>query len=370
MKTVQIRLYPSPAQKREIDSQLDLHRQMYNSVLAYSEKQYEDTGKTTHAFGLVKKFVNEARKDERYQRCSSASLQQTVLRFGKAREAMIKRRMEGKYCQLRFKKYHRFNSMEYIYGDGCRIKNDKVYIKNVGFVKAFWHTEVINPQRVIITRRNDTYYANFPVESVKEIIPKDEDAIGLDFGLKHLLTTSDGEIIDSPRVGNLASARLAKAHRAVHREIKGSAARRKRVKILAKVQRRVANQRKDFNHKLSRKLVNKYATICLEDLWLEDIKSEDENACKKHAINRKIYDLGFGQLRNFLAYKAENAGKRVILVNPAFTTQKCSVCGTLVPKDLKERRHICNCGADLDRDVNAAINILRRGLASLTPNGV
>jgi putative transposase len=147
--------------------------------------------------------------------------------------------------------------------------------------------------------------------------------------------------------------------RSVSKKKKGSNRRRKAVLHLAKLHEHVANQRKDHAHKVSRKLVNQYQLIAFEDLNVLGM-------VKNHHLAKSIVDAGWHQLVQFVAYKAESAGRQVVQVNPYNTSQQCSNCGEIVKKTLSERTHQCSCGYVADRDVNAAINILNLALKNVS----
>lgn len=358
--TRQARIYPTKRQRRLIDEMLECHRELYNAVLADSEKHFEETKKSKGQFTLVKEYVSHFRKDERFAICNYSSLQQTVRRFAKARSAMIGKRSSKQRCKLRFKKFGRFNSIEYTYGDGLSIRNESVRIQHLGEIKTVWNAKPTKPSRAILTRKGDSYFVSFCESFVSDaVISTGDKSVGIDFGVKTLATLSNGETIESPKFAKKAKSESSKIHRRIHRAPKGSKLRAKHKQTLAKVHRKTANRRKDFNHKATRKLADEYDIVCAEDLAVSGIGSDFA------PINFAISDLGIAQFKGFLTYKAENAGKRVVWVNPAYTTQTCSSCGTLVPKTLKERVHVCGCGHVEDRDINAAKNILTAGLRSL-----
>jgi putative transposase len=176
----------------------------------------------------------------------------------------------------------------------------------------------------------------------------------VDVGLTKLLTFNNGDTIDNPRWLRHSEKQLAKEQRRKDRKVKGSANRRKQNKKLARVHRKVRNQRKDFHHKLSRKLVDTYDLIVYEQLTIT-------NMVKNHHLAKSISDAGWGQLMRFTEYKAEEAGTLVEYVNAYHTTQLCSRCGKLVPKTLATRIHKCPyCGLVLARDHNSAITVLQR----------
>lgn len=190
-------------------------------------------------------------------------------------------------------------------------------------------------------------------------MPHSSEAIGIDLGLKSFATLSTGESIANPRFFRRQEKQLAKAQRKLSVAKKGNPECKKRRKAVAHIYERIANKRRDFAHKESRKLVNRFALIVFEKLNIKGL-------LKNHCLAKSISDAAWNQLVNFTQYKAENAGRKCIQVNPRNTSQMCSGCGDIVEKDLSVRVHECPaCGLVLDRDHNAAINILTLGLQSL-----
>ncbi len=169
-------------------------------------------------------------------------------------------------------------------------------------------------------------------------------------------------------------ATLKRRQQALSRKKKGSHRREKAKKLIGKAHRKIRNQRRDFLHKESRKLVDRYQVIVFEDIQIGNLTrapkaKQDEatgqylpnGAAAKGGLNKSILDAGWGMFVDMCSCKAEEAGRTLLKVSPKFTSQVCSNCGTVKKKDLSERWHSCECGAELDRDVNAAINILVRG---------
>jgi putative transposase len=188
-------------------------------------------------------------------------------------------------------------------------------------------------------------------------VPFTGQEAGIDVGLKVFLITADGLVIDNPRHHRQAEKRLAKAQRVVSRRQKGSRRRTKAVRSCARQYQTVTRQRADFHHKAARQLVQQYDTIYLEALQVS-------NMVRNHHLAKSIADASWGQFRSTLEYKAACAGKRVIAVPAHYTSQDCSGCGERVPKSLSVRTHVCPaCGLVLDRDENAARNILWAGQA-------
>ena len=192
---------------------------------------------------------------------------------------------------------------------------------------------------------------------------KGDRPVGVDVGLLNFATLSDGRAFENPRFLSGSVERIRSLQKQLSRKRKSS---NNRVKVkvrLAKAWRKVRRQRDDLAHKVSAKLASEYSTVVFEGLKIP-------NMVKNHNLASAIMDASWGQLRQFTAYKAERRGGRVILVNPSGTSQKCSGCGAVVPKGLDERTHSCpNCNLVLDRDVNAARNILAAGLERARAEG-
>jgi putative transposase len=182
---------------------------------------------------------------------------------------------------------------------------------------------------------------------------ENDRAVGLDMGITYLVADSDGVTTENPRAYKHSLKRLAQAQQRLNRRAKGSRRWGKTAKDVARIHEKIANQRKDALHKLSRAYVNQYQTIVIEDL-------QPANMVRNHALAQAISDSSWGMLHAYLSYKAEEAGRTVEAVPAHFTSQRCSRCGDYVQKSLSVRSHVCqSCGFVADRDVNAAINILQ-----------
>jgi putative transposase len=240
----------------------------------------------------------------------------------------------------------------------------KLYLPKIGHVKINLHRELPGEiKTVTITRQNGKYYACFAVEIENRLLPMTGKQVGIDMGVSSYVATSDGLTIEAPRSYRKAEKKLKTIQREVSRRKKGSKRRKKSILQLAKAHEKVANQRKDIAHKVARHLVNNYDVIAVEDLRIK-------NMVKNHHLAKSIQDSGWGIFFNILAYKAEEAGRLVVMVNPHNTSQTCSGCGSLVKKTLAVRTHRCpECGLVLDRDVNAARNILAIALKTTGSDG-
>lgn len=200
---------------------------------------------------------------------------------------------------------------------------------------------------------------SFSCEVQAKSLPSNEEAVGVDVGIEHFAVLSNGQEISNPRFFQKGQKALAKTQKKLSKVEKGTQERRKRGKVFAKIHERIRNCRRDFCHKESRKIIDQYQYICVEDL---DIKKMVEGS----HFAKSIIDVSWNQFRQFLTYKAEEAGRKLGLVNPAYTTQICNQCKNREKKKLSERMHCCTqCGYKTTRDLNAAQNILALGLDGL-----
>ncbi|MCS4539337.1 MAG: transposase, partial [Thaumarchaeota archaeon] len=235
----------------------------------------------------------------------------------------------------------------------------RLKLSKTGPVRVKLHREVMgNPKRCTIITDVDQWFASIMVEQeqTKRQPTVERLVVGVDLGITNLATLSDRTVFPNPRHLTRSIQRIKAVQRSLSRKRKGSHNREKTRVLLAKAWRRVRRQRDGTAHKVSRFVADNYSTIVFEELKIP-------NMVKNHHLASAIMDSAWGKLRQLTAYKAERRGGQVILVNPTGTSQKCSGCGGVVPKDLSTRVHRCPyCGLILDRDVNAARNILERGL--------
>jgi putative transposase len=213
-------------------------------------------------------------------------------------------------------------------------------------------------KRVRLVKRADGYYVQFGVQADRlEVLPSTGKTVGLDMGLKEFYTDSNGVMVENPRFLRKGEARLKLAQRLVSRKVKGSANRRKARGLLGKRHLKISRQRKDHAIKLARCVITSNDVVVYEDLRVS-------NMVKNHCLAKSISDASWHQFRVFLEYFGKVFGRITIAVNPAYTSQECSSCGAIVKKSLSTRSHVCKCGCEMDRDHNAAINILNRGIST------
>jgi len=236
--------------------------------------------------------------------------------------------------------------------DGCNIGSLRLVGNKGQHIETFPTKQI---KRVRIIKRADGYYAQFAVQAERciEHIPTGKHA-GIDMGLKSFLTDSEGNTVANPRHLRKAEKRLKKLHRRLSRTQKKSVNRKKARKALAKAYLKVSRQREDFARKTANALISSHDLIAYEHLKIA-------NLVKNHKLAKSISDASWGRFLSWLTYYGQVHAIPVIAVEPAFTSQDCSACGTRVKKSLSVRTHICSgCGLVLDRDHNAAINILEK----------
>lgn len=252
-------------------------------------------------------------------------------------------------------------------------------LSKIGTAKVRFHREPQGKIKTVTLKREiDHWYVVFTCEVVSaEKLPLSYEDVGIDLGVSHIATLSNGEMIEHPRFLRHGEKLLARRQQSCSHKKRGSHRRKKAGRLVGKAHRKIANQRKDFHQKESRKLVNRYQVLIFEDIQTANLTKkpapkQDENgkylpngAAAKGGLNKSILDAGWGQFVALCTSKAEGAGRTLIKVSPRFTSQICSQCGQVRKKELSERWHSCDCGAELDRDVNAALNILTRGYQTL-----
>jgi putative transposase len=282
-----------------------------------------------------------------------------LTRLDRAFQAFFRRVQHGEQPGYpRFKRGTRYDSLTYKqFGNGATLDNGLLVLSTIGRIAVRGSRPLEGtPKTVTIRRAADGWYACFSCEKVPvKPLPLTGQDTGIDPGIESFATLANGKRIENPRIFRVWEMQIKRAQRRVDRRHKGSNRRRKAVKILAKAHQKVRRTRQDFHHQEARKLVKAYDVIYHEDLQVA-------NLLKNRHLAKAIADVGWSSFLSILSFKAADAGKQVVAVNPAFTSQACSGCGALVMKGLSVRWQACpDCGTSLHRDHNAALNILRRG---------
>ncbi|MFZ3167976.1 MAG: transposase [Candidatus Methanoperedens sp.] len=360
-KAYQFRIYPNKNQEVKLNRTLSTCRHLYNDSLAERKRQselnnlcksFEVTPWGKHEWISYEDQANAlpGNKTIFQKEVHSQVLQNTLKRV----ERSFKNFFKG-FGYPRFQGRDRYNSFTYPQS-GIGLEDGKLNISKIGVAKIIQHREIEGKIKTCTIKKDvDQWYAIFSVEIDRPINPVDiKKPIGIDVGLRSLLTLSNGEQIEPPEFLRCSEKRLTREQIKLSRKKKRSNNRKNQATIVARTHRTIRNQRKDFAHKTSRILVDTYDKIVFEDFQIK-------NMVRNHRLAKSINDAGWYQLISLTKSKAEYAGKLVELVNARNTSQNCSKCGNLVSKNLSVRKHSCPfCGLVLDRDHNTAINILKR----------
>ncbi|MCP1391243.1 MAG: transposase [Methanothrix harundinacea] len=362
-KSFKYRIYPTKSQRSRMERTLDLCRWVYNQTLAYRKNAWEQDNKSVSKFETYNKLPEWKVEKPELTEVHSQVLQNVQERVDLAFKAFFRRVKSGeKPGYPRFKGKGWYDSFTFPQS-GFKLASGKLRLSKIGDVKIRLHRPIEGKIKRLTIRRTSTgkWFACFSVEIDDPPKPpwKDGLMVGIDVGLESFATLSNGEKIDNPRFFRSEEKALAKAQKRLSKCEKGTPERRKALKVVQRIHERIANMRYDFAHQISNQLVSKYGLIAFEDLSIA-------NMLKNHNLAKSISDAAWRMLVTITSYKAESAGSIVVLVDPRNTSQLCSRCGLKVTKSLSERGHECpRCGLVMDRDENAAINILRLGLQSL-----
>ncbi len=359
IKTFQYRIYPFTSQRKTMESTIETCRRFYNDCLAERKEAYYERGESIGKFSQLRKVKTLKETNPYATKIHSHVLQVAVADLDKAFQAFFRRAKAGEKAGYpRFKGKDRFDSFGFKeYGNGFKVDGRRLKLSGIGRVAIRWHRPLEGEIKTLrIARKAGKWYASFSCEIAEKPLPPTGCAVGIDVGISSLIATSDGELVENPKWYRDGQAKLRVLQRTVSRRKKGGSNRRQAVHALQVYHERIANQRNDFLNKLANELVVNNDLIAIEDLQIT-------NMVKNHCLSKSILDGGWGYFAKRLFDKAVEAGRDVVRVNPAYTSKTCSGCGTIFENmDLSVRRIDCDCGLSMNRDVNAAVNILKRAL--------
>lgn len=366
--TYKYRIYPTSKQEAALNDVLVACRWVYNKVLEVRRDAWNERGESTSLYETNRMIPAWKQSNAILNNAYAQSLQESAMRVDKAFKAFFKRVRNGETPGFpRFKgEWYKSFTYPQTWKGFKFVDEDHIYLSKIGDVKIRKHREIEGEVKRLTIKRNrlGKWFALFVVEVNPEPLKPSSEVVGVDLGLSSFATLSNGEKFNNPRFFAEEMENLQKAQRRLSASKNGTEEWRKRRRVVQHIHERIANRRADFAHKLSRKLVDKYQVIVFEDLNIRGMQGVNFKS-----LNRSIGDVAWNQLVRFTQYKAEKAGRECVLVDPRNTSQECSECGEMVEKDLSVRVHDCpHCGCTLDRDVNAARNILSRGLARLGEN--
>jgi putative transposase len=375
----QYRFRPTKTQSAQMETWLNLLRMQYNYRLAERFKWWEENRCSINAcplvcsiapvaeqaeyYGQKRDLVQTKAKFPEYGDIYSDVLQDCIGRVKKTFDRFLKADSSGKRSgRPRFKQRSRYRSFTYPRMKASCIRDKHITLPKIGDVKVILHRPIpdgFTIKTCTVVHKADGWYVTLSLQddTVPTISPDidTEKAVGIDVGLKDFLVTSNNETVPIPQFARSSEKRRKLLNKALSRKPKkGTKRRQKAGKRLSKHYQKVERQRKDFHYKVANWLVRKYDIIAHEDLNIKGLA--------KTRLSKSILDAGWGEFIEIVRVLAESAGRLTVAVNPSGTSQNCSGCGEKVPKTLKDRWHSCTCGIELDRDLNAAINIKNTAL--------
>lgn len=356
MKAYKFKIRASEAIKRKFERTAGLCCELYNGGLQERRDAYRLAGKTIKYVEQANQLPEIKRVRPEFNEVHSQVLQHALKRLDTAFQNFFRRVKAGeKPGYPRFRARARYDSFTYPQG-GWKLQGKRLHLSKIGRVRLHLSREIEGKIKTCtIKREADGWYVIFAVEeNQSRFLPKTGEAVGVDVGLENFATLSTGEVIENPRLLRQSERKLKTAQRTVSRRKRGGTRRRKAAGQLARRHLKVKRQRLDFHHKTSLRLLREFDQTVFEDLNIKGL-------VKNHHLAKSISDAAWGTFLAVHASKAESAGRVVVKVPAAFTSQDCSRCGNRVRKSLSMREHRCIvCGFVAHRDVNAAINIQKR----------
>lgn len=354
------KLRPTRAQAAKLTETLSTCRHLYNAALGERKLAWEAEQRSVNFAEQSAALPGQKATHPFLPLVHSQVLQDVLHRVDRAYQAFFRRCKSGETPGYpRFKGegwYDSFTYPQFGDGRGAKLTDGRLALSKIGTVRLCADRELEGtPKTCTIRRLADGWYACITCEVAPEPLPATAETTGIDLGIESFATLSSGEQIANPRCLRRAEKRLKTAQRRLSRRQKGSERRKKARALLAKAHLKVKRARLDFCHQVARDLVERFDVLYVEALNIRGM-------VKNHPLAKAIADVGWGLFLTILRAKAASAGRVVIAVNPAGTSQNCSGCGEKVPKALSQRWHTCpHCGCSLHRDQNAALNIQRKG---------
>jgi len=353
IKTYKFRIYPTKAQTEKLETWLSFCCELYNAALQERRDAWRLNQISVNYFDQQNQLPEIKQIRPELKDVNSSVFQNCLRRLDESFKGFYRRVKRGEKSGFpRFKSYRRFNSFS-VPNTRYNFKNGKFNLSRLGLIKIKQHQNIDGKMKTATVKRQcGKWYVSIVVEFEPKLLPKTGNEIGIDVGLKSFAALSSGTIIDNQREAEKSQKKLRKAHRHVARRKKGSNRRRKALLLLQKVYQTIFNQRNDFQHKISTKIISENDLIAIEKLNIKGL-------CKG-ALARQVLDASWSSFFFKLRYKAENAGRTLVEVSPYGTSQTC-ICGANVPKTLAVRNHKCDsCGLESDRDLVSAQVILKR----------
>jgi putative transposase len=376
--TYRFKLAPTKAQYAALDKLREDQRRLYNAALQERVDAWRKNGISITKLDQNKSLTLIRSFDGTYSSVPVSMSRWSIARVDDAFKGFFSRVKRGKKAGFpRFKPRSRWRSFGFSEWDGVRLRDEKLLFRGlIGGLKVRLHRPIpdgASLKACTFTRTGRFWFAAIQIDvPVEEGHALPETMVGIDVGIEHLATLSDGTHIENLEIGKKHQRKVRIAQRALARCKRGSKRRAKVREKLALLKRKTAKARSTYLHQVSAKITRDFAFIGVEKLNVKNITASakggveepGKNVRQKAGLNRAMLDASVSRLISFIDYKAERAGGQMVKVNARNTSQECYSCGVIVKKTLKERQHRCSCGADLHRDFNSAIVVLERALSA------
>jgi putative transposase len=376
--TYRFKLAPTKAQYVALDELCEDQRRLYNAALQERVEAWKKQQVSITKLDQFKSLTVIRSFDETYASVPVAMSRWSIARVDDALKGFFSRVKHGVKAGFpRFKPHSRWKSFGFAEWSGIRLKDGKLLFSGIsGGLKVRMHRPI--PDDASLKACTFTRTGRFWYVTIQVAVPvvaehaRPDTMVGIDVGIEHLATLSDGTQIGNLKIGVKHQRKVRIAQRALARCKRGSKRRAKVREKLALLKRKTANARSTYLHQVSAKVARQYAFIAVEKLNVKNmtgsakgnVEEPGTNVRQKAGLNRAMLDAAVSRLISFVDYKAERAGGEMAEVNPYRSSQECHSCGKIVKKTLKDRQHRCSCGADLHRDFNSAIVILERALSA------
>ena len=362
-KAFKFRITPNQQQKVLISKTLGCCRLIYNHMLSEKQLKYKNSDKS--------KCKTEKQYKEEFsflKEVDSIALQQSRIDLTTSYTNFFRKLKQKQKTSLKFKsKRNPKNSYRTVsISNSIRIRDNYIKLPKLGFVKFKKSREIIGEIKSVTVSKNilGKYYISVLCETEIQKLPYSDSQVGIDLGIKEFCFTSNNTKVSNPKYLRNSEEKLKKIQKIYSKRVKGSKRKEEQRKKLFRIHEKIANQRLDFLHKLSSRLINENQVICLEDLQVK-------NMVKNHCLAKSISDASWSKFVELLSYKSYWYGRKLVKVDKFYPSSKtCSGCGN-IKKDLtlKDREYNCSaCGTTIDRDYNASLNILREGLRIFDKN--
>ena len=361
-KTFKIRLFPSKRQEKLLRLQLGECHWLYNKLLEDRKRLYQENQLSLTLYDQHSQTTQYKKERQSLKQVHSQVLQNVAVRIDLAFKAFF-RRCKDKNPTTgfpRFKAFFRYHSFTYPQS-GFTLDGHHLKLSKIGNLHIKLHRPTLGDIKTLTIKGSATgkWYASFSCEVEAKPLPESAESIALDVGLESFSHLSNDERVENPRFFRKEEKRLAKAQRHLSKQELGTPQRAKRRKVVSRLHERITFKRTDFIHQESRKIVNRFGIICVEDLNINRMMHN-------HCLAKSIADAAWSGFFDQLCSKAEEAGRVMVKVNPAYTSQDCSRCGHGQKMGLSSRMYVCRCcHLEINRDLNASRNILAVGLYSI-----